>query len=165
MRFDELKQKQSVFIDANIFIYSFGGHSTECKDLLSRCARYELRGNTSAFILAEVLHRLMVGEAIEKKLIPPKNPVQKLKHHPEIIKKLSIYNYNVQKVPEMRVHILDLTLDIIQASAKIREKEGLLTNDSLALATMKKYKVSSLITSDDDFDNVEGIRVYKPSDI
>ena len=165
MIFDNLKRKQRIFIDANIFIYSFGGQSIECKELLSKCAKYELRGNTSTFILAEVLHRLMVGEAIEKDLISPKNPVRKLKHHPEIIKKLSTYNHTVQKIPAMNIDILDLTLEIIRESAKTREKEGLLTNDSLALTTMKKYKLSSLITSDDDFDNVKGINVYKPSDI
>lgn len=165
MRFDNLKRRQRVFIDANIFIYSFGGHSIECKEFLSKCAKYELRGITATFILAEVLHRLMVGEAIEKNLITPKNPVQKLKDHPEIIRKLSIYNHNVQKIPAMNTNILDLTWDIIQESAKIREKEGLLTNDSLALAAMKKYRVSSLITSDDDFDNVKGVQIYKPSDL
>jgi predicted nucleic acid-binding protein len=165
MRFDDLKRRQRIFIDANIFIYNFGGQSVECKELLSRCAKYELRGVTATFILAEVLHRLMVGEALEKGLITSKNPVQKLKRHPEIIKKLSTYNSNVEKIPAMNIHVVDLTLDIIKESARVREKEGLLTNDSLALATMKRYKVSRLITSDDDFDQVKEIGVYKPSDI
>lgn len=126
MRFDDLKRRQRVFIDANIFIYNFGGQSIECKELLFKCARYELRGVTSTFILAEVLHRLMVGEAIEKGLITSKNPVRKLKHHPEIIQKLSTYHSNVQRIPAMNIHIADLTLDIIQESTRVREKEGLL---------------------------------------
>jgi predicted nucleic acid-binding protein len=165
MRFDDLKRRERVFIDANIFIYNFGGQSIECKEFLSRCAKYELRGVTSTFILAEVLHRLMVGEAIEKGLITSKNPVQKLKRHPEIIKELSTYISNVRKIPAMNIHVYDLSLDIIQESGRVREKEGLLTNDSLTLATMKRYRVPRLITSDDDFDHVKGIRVYKPSDI
>lgn len=85
MKFDDLKRKDRVFIDANIFIYNFGGRSLECKELLLKCAKNELKGNTSTLILAETLHRLMVGEAIEKRLITSKNPVRKLKQNPEII--------------------------------------------------------------------------------
>ena len=107
----------------------------------------------------------MVGEAIEKKLITSKNPVKKLERNPEIIKKLSTYNYNVQKIEEMNIHILDLSLEIIQESAEIRNNEGLLTNDSLVVATMKKYNISKLITNDAGFDNTNWIEVYKPSDI
>mgnify|MGYP007056089664 FL=1 len=44
MRFDALRNGDSVFIDANIFIYNFGGQSVECKDVLLRCAKGELRG-------------------------------------------------------------------------------------------------------------------------
>jgi predicted nucleic acid-binding protein len=165
MKFDDLKRKDRVFIDANIFIYNFGGHSLECKEFLLKCAKNELKGNTSTLILAETLHRLMVGEAIDKRLITSKNPVQKLKQNPAIIKKLSIYNHNVQKIEEMNINILDLSLEIIHESAKIRNKEGLLTNDSLMAATMKQYNIDQLITNDDDFDNIEWINVYKPSDI
>ena len=165
MKFDDLKLKDRIFIDANIFIYNFGGHSLECKQLLLRCAKNDLTGNTSTLILAETLHRLMVGEAIEKKLITSKNPVKKLERNPEIIKKLSTYNYNVQKIEEMNIHILNLSLEIIQESAEIRNNEGLLTNDSLVVATMKKYNISKLITNDAGFDNTNWIEVYKPSDI
>lgn len=76
MNFDALKKGDSVFIDANIFIYNFGGHSAECKDVLLRCARGELRGTTATFILAEVLHRLMIAEATAKGFISDKNPVK-----------------------------------------------------------------------------------------
>jgi len=48
----------------------------------------------------------------------------------------------------MNIHILDLSLEIIQESAEIRNNEGLLTNDSLMLATMKKYNIGKLITND-----------------
>jgi len=57
MKFDDLKLKDRIFIDANIFIYNFGGHSLECKQLLLRCAKNDLTGNTSTLILAETLHR------------------------------------------------------------------------------------------------------------
>ena len=36
-----------VFIDANIFIYAFLGHSNQCRDLLGRCATEQVLGITT----------------------------------------------------------------------------------------------------------------------
>src|SRR5438094_6918436 len=47
MTLADLRDGDHVFIDANIFIYHFGGQSLECKALLERCARRELLGYTS----------------------------------------------------------------------------------------------------------------------
>jgi predicted nucleic acid-binding protein len=78
----------SVFIDANIFIYHFGGRSLQCKAFLERCARRELLGYTSTPVLAEVLHRLMVAEAIMKGLVTAKTAVRKLAETPDLVKQL-----------------------------------------------------------------------------
>lgn len=43
MTLAELQDGDSVFLDANIFIYHFGGQSHQCKGLLERCARRALR--------------------------------------------------------------------------------------------------------------------------
>jgi predicted nucleic acid-binding protein len=76
----------SVFIDANIFIYHFGGHSSQCKAFLERCAQRELLGYTSTPVLAEVLHHLMVVEAIVKGLITAETVVRKLWETPDLVK-------------------------------------------------------------------------------
>lgn len=165
MRFDALRDEDRVFIDANIFIYNFGGHSPECKDVLLRCAKGELLGITSTFILAEVLHRLMIAEAIEKGFITEKNPVHKLRDHPDIIKKLSTYIHDVEQICNMNIEIVPLTHNCIKKSAEIRQSEGILTNDSLVVATMKEKGVSILLTNDNDFDHIEWLQIYKPSDI
>jgi len=74
----DLQSGDSVFIDANIFIYHFGGQSLECRVLLARCARRNLFGHTSTPVLAEVLHRRMVAEAIARGLVTAKTAVRKL---------------------------------------------------------------------------------------
>ena len=56
MSLADLRDGDRVFIDANIFIYHFGGRSLECKALLEHCARRALLGYTSTPVLAEVLH-------------------------------------------------------------------------------------------------------------
>jgi predicted nucleic acid-binding protein len=77
----DLREGDRVFIDANIFIYHFGGRSPECKALLERCAWRELLGYTSTSVLAEVLHRRMVAEAIAKGLVTARTAVRKLGKH------------------------------------------------------------------------------------
>jgi len=52
-----------LFLDANIFIYAFLGHSIQCRNLLGRCASEQVFGITSFEVVNEVTHRLMVAEA------------------------------------------------------------------------------------------------------
>lgn len=154
-----------VFLDANIFIYHFAGQSLECKVLLERCARHELIGYTSVSVLAEVLHRRMVAEAIAQGLVTPKTAVRRLGEAPEMVRQLTQYQEDVSKIPKMHLTILPLTLDIIHASADVRSGEGLLTNDSLVVAFMREQGLTQLATANGDFDKVGGIQVFKPADL
>ena len=65
----------------------------------------------------------------------------------------------------MNIKIVELTHDCIKKSAEIRLSEGILTNDSLVVATMVDIGVSNLLTNDNDFDHIERLHIYKPSDI
>jgi predicted nucleic acid-binding protein len=161
----DLRDGDRVFIDANIFIYHFGGRSLECKALLERCARRELLGYTSTPILAEVLHRRMVAEAIARGFVTARTAVRKLGETPEMVKQLTQYQEDVNKIPHMYLTILPLTLDIVQASAEIRKGEGLLTNDSFVIAFMRAQGLTQLATANGDFDRVGGMAIYKPTDL
>lgn len=165
MTFNNLKKGDSIFIDANIFVYNFGAQSAECKELLLRCAKGDLTGYTLTSVLSEVLHRLMIAEAIEKGHITDKNPLKKLRENPEIIKKLTTYIQNVEKIGEMNINIIALTNELIKKSAKIRQSEGLLTNDSIVVAAIKDLGLSNLVTNDSDFDHIKWLYVYKPADL
>ena len=165
MTLAELRAGYRVFIDANIFIYHFGGRSEECKIRLERCARRELLGYSSTAILAEVLHRLMVAEAIAKELVTAKTAVRKLGEQPELVKQLTQYQDDVDKIPQMSLTILDLTREIVTASAEVRKDEGLLTNDSLAVACMREQGLTKLATANGDFDRVTSLEVCKPTDL
>ena len=80
-----LRDGDRMFIDTNIFIYHFGGRSVQCKAFLERCARRELLGYTSTPVLAEVLHRRMVAEAIAKGLVTARTAVRKFGETPELV--------------------------------------------------------------------------------
>ena len=165
MSLADLRDGDRVFIDANIFIYHFGGRSLECKALLERCARRELLGYTSTPILAEVLHRRMVAEAIANGLVTARTAVMKLGETPEMVKQLTQYEADVRRIPHMHLTILPLTLDIVQASAEVRKSEGLLTNDFFVVAFMREQGLTQLATANGDFDRVGGIAIYKPTDL
>lgn len=165
MTLADLRDGDRVFIDANIFIYHFGGQSLECKALLERCARRALFGYTSTSILAEVLHRRMVAEAIAAGLVTARTAVRKLGETPEIVKQPTRYQDDVGKIPHMHLTILPLTLDIVRASVEVRKREGLLTNDSFVMAFMGEQGLTHLATANGDFDRVSGITIYKPTDL
>jgi predicted nucleic acid-binding protein len=161
----DLRDGDRVFIDANIFIYHFGGQSPECKAFLERCARRELMGYTSTAILAEVLHRLMIAEAVAKGLVTARTAVQKLGETPALVRQLTQYQEDASKILQMNLTILDLTLEVVRKSAEVRKEEGLLTNDSFVVACMREQGLTKLATADGDFDHVSGLEVYKLTDL
>jgi hypothetical protein len=66
MVFADLASGESVFLDANSFIYHFTSHALfgpACRDLLRRIDQKDLLGFTSTHILSEVSHRMMIIEA------------------------------------------------------------------------------------------------------
>lgn len=66
MIFADLAAGDSVFLDANTFIYHFGPDPAlgpPCSQLLQRIENQELSSFTSVHLLAEVVHKLMTIEA------------------------------------------------------------------------------------------------------
>lgn len=165
MKLDNLKAKSTVFIDANIFIYHFTGASDESSFFLSRCESGIYNGITSANIILEVLHRLMMVEAVHKRLIHPPNLVNKLKKHPEKIKQLHDYFTNTQKIEQMGIIIRPVSVMTILKSQIQRSRYGLMVNDSIIVTIMEEEGISYLATHDKDFNSVADIKVLCPQDI
>jgi len=161
----ELPAEQTVFIDANIFIYHFTGISQECSSFLERCERGGLWGVTAVHILLEVLHRLMMIEAVTKGLVTAGNVVKKLRERPNVVKQLTDCRTQTEAILEMGIGVVGLTLDVLKTSHPYRRRDGLLVNDSLIAAVMKAEGILDLATVDPDFTRVEGLRVYSPLDI
>jgi predicted nucleic acid-binding protein len=165
MTFDELRDGEAIFLDANIFVYHFLGLSQQCKELLKRCRDGRLQGTTASFIVAETVHRLMVAEAVEQQLVTSKNALKKLRERPEIVQQLRKHAESVLTIRAMNIESVALTTVAVEASAAVRRQYGLLTNDSILVAIMKELGLTRLVTLDKDFDRVEGLGVYKPTDV
>ena len=165
MTLDAIKPDTSVFIDAPIFIYHFTGTSSECRGLLERCERGDIRGITSVVVLAEVAHRMMTIEAVARGLVSPGNVVKKLREKPEIVSTLRNYQEQVEKIPLMFVEIVPLDLGLLLRSAQLRNRFGLLVNDSLVAASALESNVATIASGDGDFDRVRGLTLFRPSDV
>lgn len=154
-----------MFIDANILIYNFVGRSLDCKSFLERCAQRLLLGYTSTSVLGEVLHRGMIAEAVANGVVTARNAVRKLAENPDLVKALTQYQDNVNKITQMRIGILNFTVEHVLASAEVRRAEGLLTNDSFIVAVMRNHGITKLATANGDFDHVGGLEIYEPTDL
>ena len=159
---EDIPINSRIFIDSNIFIYHFLDVSETCTDFLERIESRELEAYTSTVVLAEVLHRLMIAEVIEKYGVKSSRAVKYLKEKPEIFHALEKYEIAVRKIPEFRVKILSVPIDAIFQSKNLRQECSLLKNDSLNLYLMKINGLTNIATNDSDFERVDWITVWKP---
>jgi predicted nucleic acid-binding protein len=162
---DAIEPDASVFIDAPIFIYHFTGTSAQCRGFLERCERGDIRGKTSVVVVAEVAHRMMTIEAVAKGLVTPGNVAKKLRERPEIVSSLRDYQGYAEKIPLMFVEVLPLELGLLLRSTELRNRFGLLVNDSLVAVSALESNVTNIASADGDFERVEGLKLFRPSDL
>jgi predicted nucleic acid-binding protein len=162
---DQIAGGARIFIDAPIFVYHFTGSSTQCRNVLERCERGELDGVTSVTVLAEVTHRLMMLEAVSAGLIRAGNVARKLRERPEVIRKLAIASEQTARIPLMGIDVLGLELRLVLSAAEYRRKHGLMTNDSIIVATIVDAGITDVATADRDFGRVDGLVIFEPRDL
>ncbi len=165
MGLDTIRTGTHIFIDSNIFIYHFTGVSDECSNFLTRCESGKLNGATSANAILEVLHKLMMIEAVKNKLIGPPNIANKLQKHPEKIKQLNEYYSNTQHIADMGIIIYPISSETILQSHPFRAGYGLMVNDSIIAACMQENGIKYLATNDDAFLKVNKLTIISPEDI
>ena len=165
MSLDAVAPGTRVFVDSTIFIYHFTGASPECRAFLERCERREVKGLTSALVLAEVAHRLMMLEAVTRGLVSPGNVARKLRERPEVVRQLDLYQEQVERIPLMGVDVVPLGLATVMRSGEVRKRHGLMVNDSLLVAALRDLGVTALASADTGFQAVEGLTLLQPRDL
>lgn len=165
MTLPEVPEGSAVFIDANVFVYHFVGASPQCTALLARCEASEIRGVTSVLVLAEVAHRLMMIEAVQRKLVSAGNVARKLARRSELVRQLTVYESSIQAISSMGVEILALTEAMILLGLGYQRRYGLLTNDSLIVTTMVQQGLRLLATADRRLAMVRELEIAAPTDL
>jgi len=165
MIFADLQLGDSVFLDANTFIY----HSAPdpvlgppCSQLLQRIENQELQGFTSLHLLPEVAHKLMTTEANARLGWPIPGMANRLRRHPAEVQKLTIHRVAIDRIGHSRIQVLPFTVVLMLAAAAICQQYGLLTNDALVVAVMQANGLAKIASHDSDFDRVQGIGRYAP---
>lgn len=165
MFLSEIADNSSVFIDSNIFIYhlsKFEKFADSCLDFLQKVEDGKLSGYTSALVLAEVLHRLMIIEASNKLNLPPKNIFNYLKANPEKIALLTDHLASYDLIERMGITILPVNARDIEHNNSIKMEYRLFTADATNLSVMKNNGLTLLASNDSDFERVDFITLYKP---
>lgn len=165
LKLAEIPDGARVFVDATVFIYHFTGVSPQCRALLERAERGEVDAVASTAVLAEVAHRLMLAEAVSRRLVEPGNLVAKLRAKPATVRRLALYQEQVDYIPLMGVDVHALDLATFHRSRNGRLEHGLLTNDSLVLAAAQELEADAIATADRDFRRVTSPDVYFPTDL
>lgn len=62
-------------------------------------------------VLAEVVHRLMTIEAVRKGFVTAGNVAAKLRDHPEIVRRLTDYQTNLEVLLTISIQVLSLEPD------------------------------------------------------
>jgi predicted nucleic acid-binding protein len=160
--FDDIPNGCKIFIDSNIFIYHFLGRSEPCTALLERAENLEILAFTSVIVMTEVLHKLMIAEAVEKFNVRPIKVLRFFKDHPDSISGLTKCEEAIEEMSEFNIEVLPVGKEAIFESRTFRERHHLLTNDSLNLYAMNINGLKDIATNDRDFERVEWIKVWKP---
>jgi predicted nucleic acid-binding protein len=153
------------FLDATIFYYHYVNtppHSIHCTDLLRRAVLADVRAFTTVHALAETVHKVMLAEAVAKFGLTRAGLVSWLQRDPNRIKGLAEFRKVAEVVGGLNVTILVVDHATLAAAAGVSQGEGLMTNDALTVAVMRREGIAHLVTNDDDFDGVPGITVFKP---
>jgi predicted nucleic acid-binding protein len=166
MTFADMPAGAAIFVDAIVFVYHFVPHPVWRKasqDLLSRIAKQELAGYTSADAISDVLHKSMTAEAVQTLGYSPGKITSRLRHRPQDVMCLRNYAQVVADVVAFGIKGLPITLPLLHDTVRLCQQHGLLTNDALVVAVMQQHGLTDLASNDPDFDRVPGITRYEPA--
>ena len=165
MTFDNIAAGQSVFLDANTFLYYFTAHfryGTACQKLLSRIENKDIAGFTSAHVLTEVVHRLMTIEACQRFGWPPKGIARRLRHQPAEVRQLTRSRQAIDEITLIGIDVLPIAKAHVSLAPDVSRQTGLLCGDAMVVAIMQANGIANLASGDRDFDRVAGITHYAP---
>jgi len=166
MTLADIPTGQAVFVDANIFIYYFRPDPVlgpPCGQLLQRIDNGDLRGFTSAHILSEMAHRLMVDEAVQRFGWPMAGIARRLRNHHAQIANLARHRLAIDDLSLIGLQVLSVTGPQVSLAADRSCQHGLLSSDALVVVVMQQHSLTHLASHDADFDRVPGLTRYAPA--
>src|SRR5262249_12930208 len=118
---------------------------------------------TSAHVLSEVSHQLMILEAAQLFGWPLAGITGRLQKHPAEIQKPGRFRQAIDEVPRLGIEVLPVERHLLPLATALSQRHGLLTNDALTVAVMQDHSIVHLASNDADFDRVPGLTRYAPA--
>ena len=153
-----------VLLDADIFIYAFTGRSLQCREIVERSQDGDVTAVTTIETVNEVCHKLMLLEALERGVIKTISASALRAKAAEIMRLTNYWNL-VERIFDLKITILALGEARARRAHHLRSVFGLLTNDSLIAAAAQEQAIVNLATSDRDFDRIDWLTTYRPTDL
>lgn len=151
-----------IFVDSNILIYHLLDdelYGETCRGFLRRVDLGAVTAFTSPIVVSETLFIYLRAWIIQNKKIAPKQVLHYLKRHRAVIQEVDFHK-SLALLALLR--LLSLTSDIMTLSSELMARYQLLPADSTQAALIQHRRLPALATRDDDFDNIEGLAIYKP---
>ena len=163
---DEIDTGTTIFIDANIFLYEILDHwkyAESCNSFLEHVNMGKYHAVMSVLVCNEVFHRVMIAEVVERYGIEPKSAVNYLKKNWGVVRELNkAYDAMLNIDAIENLEIVEIDREVYDIALEYSKKYGLLSNDAVHLATIKKHGITNIATNDRDFERIEWLNIWKP---
>lgn len=164
MNLASLPSGSHVFVDANIFVYSFAADPTfgaPCNDFFDRVQAKDLSASISSALLSDVAHRLMTLEACDLMGWAYAGIGRRLRRDVTVIQRLRKHRLALDDISRVATVVEVTGADVLRA-ADLGSVHGLLSGDGLILAMMERLRINFLASNDADFDRIPTITRYSP---
>lgn len=154
-----------IAVDANIVLYHFSGRSRQCSDFLKRARAGEIKAFLPVHIGLELLHRLMMLEAVSAGITTSGSPAGKMSGKPDSVRKLQRSFVDFQALNRLGITPIDSSASALERVTWYAMSYGLLANDAAMLAVMEEYDIAHLATSDKQLQNISPFQSWCPDDL
>lgn len=153
-------------LDTNVLLYAEQGASRQAQALLQRIAQADIRAVLPQPVWQELMHKLMLAEALMLGHIAGSNPARQLAAKPAVVKRLSLYRQKLDALMQIGIGFEPCSrADLLDRAVSLQALYGFLTNDSLIAAVALRLQADVLVSSDLRFRTLDGIAVVAPSDL
>ena len=150
---------RSVFVDANVILYHLGGLSDDATSLLEMGEKRRIRLITSLRVMDEVFFKYTLASTAKRygwrsrvleRLRKDKEKAEEIADDMELLKELFDLFDVVEPTRSDLLKVID-----------VQREYGLIGNDALTVALMRRLNLRYIATSDSDFQAVPWIRIVK----
>ena len=101
-------------------------------------------------------------EAIAHRPTIARHPIRYLKRHPAFVRQLTHTHQLLERMTRLPLRVLPLTPVLWHHATRISHTLGLLTNDAITVACLRRLRLRHLATADRDFLRIPRLTIWRP---